>query len=72
MPIYTSILAIGDQVLIDKQEDITAKVTAINFQHDGQVIYTSYQVEWLHNGSNHQNWIAGWRLQLVGGKNSAP
>lgn len=54
---------LGQKVLIDKQQDLIGSITEIAFRlAEGPEPYVLYQVDWLHNGVNHSNYIAAWRL----------
>ena len=51
---------IGDSVVIDGQEDICARVTAISIRGTGKNV--TYEVKYFHNGDQREPWIEEWRL----------
>ena len=65
MPSYNAKFGLKDKVIIDGQKELIATISALNFQHDGEIIFTQYQCEWIHNGANYQQYISGHRLMLA-------
>lgn len=51
---------IGDQVTIDRSEDIIGLILGISIRGVG--LNVTYDVAWFHNGSQYSAWIEEWRL----------
>mgnify|MGYP000741791808 CR=1 FL=1 len=56
---YESLYAIGDAVHIDGDKSLTGMVVGVAFYAN---YAPSVQVAWMHNGANHEAWIAAQRL----------
>jgi hypothetical protein len=65
--LYNTIFAIGDKVHIDRAKDLVATVTSISIYGKAASYYTTYGIEWLHNGVNQgASAVPEYRLCLEG------
>lgn len=65
MPNFVSKFGPTDRVYIDGQKDIIGQVTRVTFDLAVDFMCPTYQVEWLHNGTNYVHNIDEWRLKLA-------
>lgn len=52
--------AIGDRVTIDRDESLIGVITAACVRGTG--LNVTYEVSYIHNGSDHTPWIEEWRI----------